>query len=235
MGATASPGAPGRRDRGSDHRAVCLRGRSVRRARARQGARRAVQGVRRRSPADRARLRDPDGDRLPARRARSSLVLASLRPALRATRVPPIAAVREGSVLPPSRFASLVPPSRSSVCVVALALVSFGAFGHGIATGPRLVMLAVGVLGLFVGVAIVAPSIVRPLASSSRWPATRIGGVAGSLARSNSMRNPGRTASTAAALMIGLALVTIVAVLAQGLAQPRSRARSRASSTRTMR
>ena len=31
------------------------------------------------------------------------------------------------------------------------------------------------------------------------------------------MRNPGRTASTAAALMIGLALVTIVAVLAQGL------------------
>jgi ABC-type antimicrobial peptide transport system permease subunit len=49
------------------------------------------------------------------------------------------------------------------------------------------------------------------------WPATRIGGVAGSLARSNSIRNPARTASTAAALMIGLALVTLVAVLAQGL------------------
>src|SRR5262249_23423679 len=32
-------------------------------------------------------------------------VIASLRPALRATRVPPIAAVREGSILPPSRFA----------------------------------------------------------------------------------------------------------------------------------
>ena len=31
-------------------------------------------------------------------------VLASLRPALRATRVPPIAAVREGATLPPGRF-----------------------------------------------------------------------------------------------------------------------------------
>src|SRR6185312_6483863 len=36
-------------------------------------------------------------------------VLASLRPARRATRVPPIAAVREGSVLPPSRWARFGP------------------------------------------------------------------------------------------------------------------------------
>ncbi len=63
----------------------------------------------------------------------------------------------------------------------------------------------------------IAPRVVRPLAAVLGWPATRIGGVAGVLARANSMRNPGRTASTAAALMIGLALVTTVAVLAQGL------------------
>ncbi|HWB23547.1 MAG TPA: ABC transporter permease, partial [Gaiellaceae bacterium] len=118
-------------------------------------------------------------------------VLASLRPAIRATRVPPIAAVREGSILPPSRFAKFGPFVALGVCAVALALVGYGAFGHG-ATGVRLVMLAAGVLGLFVGVAMVAPSIVRPLASILAWPATRIGGVAGSLARSNSMRNPGR-------------------------------------------
>jgi putative ABC transport system permease protein len=144
-------------------------------------------------------------------------VLASLRPAVRATRVPPIAAVREGSILPPSRFARFGPVVAVVVCAISLALVGYGAFGHGIATGLRLAMLAGGVLGLFVGVAMVAPSIVRPLASILAWPATRIGGVAGSLARANSMRNPGRTASTAAALMIGLALVTIVAVLAAGL------------------
>ena len=49
------------------------------------------------------------------------------------------------------------------------------------------------------------------------WPATRIGGAAGRLAHRNAMRNPSRTASTAAALMIGLALVTFVAILGQGL------------------
>jgi putative ABC transport system permease protein len=146
-------------------------------------------------------------------------LVASLRPALRATRVPPIAAVREGSILPPSRFARFGPLAAVIVCAVSGALVGYGAFGHGLATGLRLAMLAVGVLGIFVGVTMVAPRLVRPLASVLAWPATRIGGVAGDLARSNSMRNPGRTASTAAALMIGLTLVTTVAVLAAGLRQ----------------
>ena len=49
------------------------------------------------------------------------------------------------------------------------------------------------------------------------WPAARIGGAAGFLARDNARRNPQRTASTAAALMIGLALVTLVATLAAGI------------------
>ena len=55
---------------------------------------------------------------------------------------------------------------------------------------------------------------VVPLARVLGWPATLIGGAAGSLARDNARRNPQRTASTAAALMIGLALVTLVATLA---------------------
>src|SRR5262249_44415809 len=49
------------------------------------------------------------------------------------------------------------------------------------------------------------------------FPARRIGGPAGQLASSNAVRNPARTASTAAALMIGLALVSFVAVLAKGV------------------
>jgi putative ABC transport system permease protein len=144
-------------------------------------------------------------------------VVASLRPAIRATRVPPIAAVREGSILPPSRFARFGLPAAAGVLALSGALVGFGAFGHGMTTGNRLLLLAVGILGLFVGVAMLAPRIVRPLASVLGWPATKIGGIAGTLARSNAMRNPARTASTAAALMIGLALVTAVAVLAQGI------------------
>ncbi|MBV8598817.1 MAG: FtsX-like permease family protein [Actinobacteria bacterium] len=144
-------------------------------------------------------------------------LVATLRPAFRATRVPPIAAVREGSILPPSRFARFSLPVALVTCAAAGALVGYGAFGHGLKTGNRLLLLAVGILGVFVGVAMLAPRVARPLASVLGRPAEAIGGVAGSLARSNAMRNPARTASTAAALMIGLALVTAVAVLAQGL------------------
>ncbi len=145
-------------------------------------------------------------------------LIASVTPAVRATRVPPIAAVREGFVLPPGRLHRLGPIVAAAVIIVSVALVAVGAFvHHGIPTGDRLLMLGVGVLGSFVGVAMIASRIVRPLASVLGMPARRVGGVAGELARANSMRNPARTASTAAALMIGLALVTIVAVVAAGI------------------
>jgi putative ABC transport system permease protein len=58
---------------------------------------------------------------------------------------------------------------------------------------------------------------VRPISALVGWPARRIGGAAGRLAQGNSLRNPGRTAATAAALMIGIALVTFVAVLGAGM------------------
>jgi len=45
-------------------------------------------------------------------------------------------------------------------------------------------------------------------------PLSRLAGMTGRLARENSRRNPGRTASTASALMIGVALVTFVTVFA---------------------
>ena len=74
-----------------------------------------------------------------------------------------------------------------------------------------------GALLIFFGIALLSERLVRPLAAALGWPATRIGGAAGTLARDNARRNPQRTASTAAALMIGLALVTLVAVLASGI------------------
>ncbi len=72
-------------------------------------------------------------------------------------------------------------------------------------------------LALFVGVAMLSSRLVKPLAMLVGIPARRLGGAAGQLARGELKRNPGRTASTAAALMIGIALVTFVAVLAQGI------------------
>ena len=70
---------------------------------------------------------------------------------------------------------------------------------------------------LFIGFAMVSRYLVKPLARALGWPGVKIGGAAGRLARENSMRNPVRTARTAAALMIGLALISFVAMFASGL------------------
>jgi putative ABC transport system permease protein len=59
--------------------------------------------------------------------------------------------------------------------------------------------------------------LVRAVAGALGRPAQVVGGAAGSLARRNAMRNPGRVAVTALALTIGVALVTAVSVLGQGL------------------
>ena len=142
-------------------------------------------------------------------------VLASLSPARRATRIPPVAALQEGATLPANlgerRIAIPI-----AVVAVALALLVVGAFA-GLAIGTALILLGLGTLLAFVGVAMAANKLVRPLARVLGEPARRAGGAAGRLAGENATRNPHRTATTAAALMIGLALVTLVATLGQGL------------------
>jgi putative ABC transport system permease protein len=144
-------------------------------------------------------------------------LVAALRPALRSTRVPPIAAVREGAVLPPTRLSRLGVYPAAATTLGAVALLLLGMFLGGISIGTRLLAIGVGTLALFLGVAMLAPRAVPALARVLGWPAARFGGISGSLARGNSMRNPARTAQTASALMIGLALVTFVGVLAAGL------------------
>jgi putative ABC transport system permease protein len=144
-------------------------------------------------------------------------LVAGLFPAIRATRVPPIAAVREGATLPKSRFARFTPFVALGAIALALFLLGFSMFKDELATGDRLLSIAGGVLLLFVGVAMVSSRLVRPIAAVVGWPARQLGGAAGKLARGNSVRNTGRTAATAAALMIGIALVTFVSVLADGL------------------
>jgi putative ABC transport system permease protein len=142
-------------------------------------------------------------------------LLASLRPALRATRIEPIAAVREGAVIPRSRFARYALPTSATVVAAAVGLFSYGVFADGLEIKARLLALVAGVLLLFVGVAMVASRVVRPLAFLLGAPGARVGGTAGRLARRNAVRNPARTASTAAAVMIGLALITFVAMIGQ--------------------
>jgi putative ABC transport system permease protein len=144
-------------------------------------------------------------------------LVASLRPAFRATRVPPIAAVREGATLPPSRYARLRVPASILLTLAGFGALTWGLFAPGLSTTALLVWMGVGALMIFLGVALLAERLVRPLATWLGWPSARLGGAAGRLARGNSQRNPQRTASTASALMIGLALVTLVSVLAAGI------------------
>ena len=181
-------------------------------------------------------------------------VLASLRPAMRATRVPPIAAVREGATLPPGRFHRYRSAGAVVVAVVGIGTILVGLFVDGLATRTLLILLGLGVLLLFVGIASFSARLVRPMAAVSdpvaRWsvvvltaiawpfvlfplwlirrlfrrpaefPGVLPDGPAVTLGGQNSRRDPRRTASTAAALMIGLALVTLVATLGAGIIKP---------------
>jgi putative ABC transport system permease protein len=141
---------------------------------------------------------------------------AGLFPAIRATRVPPISAVREGAVLPRSRHAHRRPYIAGAVMLLGLAVIVQALFAT---SGAQSVLglLGAGTLLLFIGIALVSSYVVRPLASVVGRPARTLGGAAGRLAVANSVRNPSRTAATAAALMIGLALIAFVATLGAGL------------------
>ena len=112
-----------------------------------------------------SRLRVAHGDRGARSSALASRSLAGLFPAIRATRVPPIAAVREGATLPKSRFAPFVPwiaGSSLAALVILAARCSPTSSARPIAcsrSGRR--------PALFLGVAMLSSHVVRPLAAIS--------------------------------------------------------------------
>ena len=257
-------------------------------------------------------------------------LVAGIAPAVKATKVPPIAAVREGATLPPGRLAPYIPFIAIALVAIAVALLAYGMFVNTLAVLVRLLSLALGCLVLFIGVALLSPRLVpvlsrlvRPIAKwvmlgvsllvyptrlgawlfrrglyarglpvlqrigalvgglvmllvvgpavllAAAWlmrylstaigwgfivgvfgleivlviwvivgvirrllgrgypsdvPSVRFDPATDRLSGENTRRNPGRTAATAAALMIGLALVTFIAVLANGMKQSNRRA-----------
>ena len=98
-------------------------------------------------------------------------LVAGLFPAIRATRVPPIAAVREGATLPHSRFHRSRPGSRRLVVVVSLLVLARAMFTDELGTSDRLLSIAAGVLLLFLGVAMLSSHLVRPIAVVVGLPA----------------------------------------------------------------
>ena len=146
-------------------------------------------------------------------------LLASILPAFKATRVPPIAAVREGATIAPGGSHASGRRSRRVITVLGFAGLLWGLFGPDLETTQILLFMILGMVLVFIGVAMLSAPLIPGLTGILGWPGATFGGAAGALARDNARRNPQRTASTAAALMIGLALVTLVATLAGSVVQ----------------
>ena len=143
-------------------------------------------------------------------------VVSSLIPALRSTRVPPIAALHAFAPAPSRRRRALYPVLSALLGLGGLALVLDGLFGGGDA-GAAAGEVGGGALAIVIAVSLFSPRLVPPLAALAGWPLEKLRRLIGRLARENAQRNPSRTAVTAAALMIGLALVAFVTVFAAGL------------------
>jgi putative ABC transport system permease protein len=134
-------------------------------------------------------------------------LVAAVLPALRAARIPPIAAMQD--VATPDRPLTKVTVAGVVVTTIGAVLLALGLTGN--AGGNTLATILGGVLFAFVGVALLTPLISRPVVSL--LGALFAWSVPGKLGRLNSGRNPRRTAITAAALMVGIALVTGVTVV----------------------
>jgi putative ABC transport system permease protein len=142
---------------------------------------------------------------------------AALTPALRATRVSPMAALLEAE-LPESRTRGRLFTAFAVLLMVGgIAIACLGLFGVLGESGQAAAAVGGGAVATLLGVSMFSPRLVRPLASVAGWPLERLRGITGRLARENTVRKPGRTAVTAAALMIGLAVVVFVTVFAAGI------------------
>lgn len=141
-------------------------------------------------------------------------LISTLAPAIRATRVPPLAALREGLDREQhrSRWST---PLAAVLTVGGLGLMAVGLFGS-MKANAALSLMGFGAVATFLGVAFLSPRLVGPIAGFLGRPFERLRGITGRIARENTVRFPGRTAVTAGALMVGVALVTFASVFAAG-------------------
>jgi len=144
-------------------------------------------------------------------------ILAAVPAARRATGTAPIGALR-GLATPGSTG------RRRLVLGGVLGAVGMGSLAVGLSAGP-VAAVAVGVTGVFLSLAVLAPLAAGPAARLIGAPLVRVLGAPAFLGRENAMRSPKRTAATAAALMIGIGLVGVVAIVAASM---------KASATRTV-
>lgn len=133
-------------------------------------------------------------------------IVAAVFPAIRASRVPPIAALqRVGADESAGSWKRIT--IGILVLVIGIALIV-----SGLSSDDGLPSVGLGAFVVFIGAAVLGPTIARPISAVLGWPIRRMKGVTGLLAEENAKRNPKRTSATAAALMIGVALVCLITV-----------------------
>jgi len=145
-------------------------------------------------------------------------VVAALLPAMRAARIPPVAALRDTDVQlrMSDRTRSVV---GLAMLAIGVGLIVAGLFGDVLDLGPlnELTAVGLGALGVFLAVSVLSSTAVKPLARVIGWPLPKLDRLTGTMALENSVRKPRRTATTASALMIGLALVTFFFIFAESI------------------
>jgi putative ABC transport system permease protein len=132
-------------------------------------------------------------------------VASALSPAARATRVRPVAAMRATDAAPGAATGVL----RFLAAVVLLAVGGVGLVSGATETGLRTAVASavVSFLGILLASSVLIPWIVRGVGLLVAWTS-----VPAKLASLNATRNPSRTGSTAAALLVGVTLVTMMVV-----------------------
>lgn len=142
-------------------------------------------------------------------------VASSIVPALRAARIPPVAAINDTiQDRPRSLVRRAVIGGLMLAASVPCLIVGVDRSRAAVDVTSEIWLVAVGALLLFFGVVVLLATFARPLAGVLGTPLRAVG-VTGTLARANAMRNPRRTSATASALVIGLALVGLVAIFGQ--------------------
>jgi putative ABC transport system permease protein len=142
--------------------------------------------------------------------------VSAISPARRAARVAPVAAMNADMTGASSGRRRYV--AGGAITALGALLLAVGLFAEveGFPGGSA-ALVGIASLLVFVGVAMLSPLAAPPAARVLGWAPARFRGVAGRLARENARRNPRRTATTAAALMVGIALMTLVAILGSSI------------------
>ena len=138
-------------------------------------------------------------------------------PARRATRVQPVEAMRDADTPAPTHLRKRRIVIAVLVEALGVAALLYGLLGDAGTASSTASVLGLGTLLMIFGLALLAPTLVRPLSGAIGRPLERLQGLTGRLARENTTRQPQRTAVTASALMIGVALVVLVTIFAAGL------------------